>query len=144
MGKLKMFKSDSKPSSKQSYDEKEMLKLIISALNTGLVLLDPDMTVVWANDITKEWFSDPNLQGKKCFAVAENRTTPCDDCQAVAAFEDGEIHVREFQNIEPPKRWFKVVALPIKNQEDRPTRSLMRSWPLLIPSTNLSNTKLTI
>ena len=71
-----MAKSDSKQASKQPYDEKERLQLIISALNTGLVLIDPDMTVVWANDLIKKWFSDPNLHGKKCFARGEdfNRT----------------------------------------------------------------------
>ena len=113
-----MAKPDSVPSLNLPYDEKGTLELIISALNTGLVLLDPDMTVVWANDITKKWFSDANLIGKKCYSVAENRTTPCEDCQAVAAFKDGEIHEREFQN-QQPKRWFKVLALPIKDQEGR-------------------------
>ncbi len=113
-----MVKSDSKQAAKQPYDEKERLRLIISTLNTGLVLIDPDMTVVWANDLIKKWFSDPNLHGKKCFAVAENRTTPCEDCQAVAAFKDGEIHIREFQN-QQPKRWFKVIAMPVKDQEGR-------------------------
>ncbi len=112
-----MGRSDSTQTSMQSYDEKEKLELIISALNTGLILIDPEMTVIWANDIIKKWFPDPNLHGKKCFAVAENRDTPCENCQAVMAFEDGEIHVREFQNIEPPKLWFKVVALPIKDDE---------------------------
>jgi transcriptional regulator with GAF, ATPase, and Fis domain len=113
-----MGKSDSKQAANQPYDEKEQLQLIISALNTGLALISPDMTVVWANDIIRELFPDANLYGKKCFAVAENRTTPCEDCQAVLTFKDGEIHEREFQNKEN-KRWYKVVALPVKDQEGR-------------------------
>ena len=113
-----MGKSDSKQASKQPHDEKERLELIISALNTGLALIDPDMTLVWANDIIKKWFPDANLHGKKCYSVAENRTTPCEDCQAVIAFKDGEIHEREFQNQED-KRWYKVIALPVKDQEGR-------------------------
>ena len=47
-----MVKSDSKKASKQPFDEKEQLELIISALNTGLALIDSDMTLVWANDIS--------------------------------------------------------------------------------------------
>ena len=113
-----MGKSDSKQASKQPYDEKEQLELIISALNTGLALINPDMTLVWANDIIKKLFPDANLYGKKCFAVAENRTTPCEDCQAVIAFKDGEIHEREFQN-KQNKRWYKVVALPVKDKGGR-------------------------
>jgi hypothetical protein len=37
-----MVKSDSKQASKQPYDEKEKLELIISALNTGLALINPE------------------------------------------------------------------------------------------------------
>ena len=113
-----MGKSDRKQASKQPYDEKERLELIISALNTGLALIDPDMTLVWSNDIIRNLYPEANLPDKKCFAVAENRTTPCEDCQAVLTFKDGEIHVREFQNHQN-KRWYKVVGLPIKDQEGR-------------------------
>jgi transcriptional regulator with GAF, ATPase, and Fis domain len=113
-----MGKSDIKQALKQSYDEKERLELIISTLNTGLALISPDMTLVWSNDIIKNFFPDANFPGKKCFAVAENRTTPCEDCQAVLTFKDGEIHEREFQN-QQNKRWYKVVALPVKDQEGR-------------------------
>jgi formate hydrogenlyase transcriptional activator len=113
-----MGKSDSKQASKQLHDEKERLELILSTLDTGLALISPDMTLVWANDIIKKLFPDANLYGKKCFAVAENRTTPCEGCQAVLTFKDGEIHQREFQN-QDNKRWYKVVALPVKDQEGR-------------------------
>ena len=111
-----MVNSDSKKGSKQPFGEKEQLELIISALNTGLALIDPDMTLVWANNIIKKLFPYANLDGQKCFAVAENRTMPCDNCQAILAFKDGEIHEREFQN-KQNKRWYKVVSLPVKNQE---------------------------
>ena len=113
-----MGKSDSKQASKQPYDEKEQLELIISALNTGLALINPDMTLVWANDIIRKLFPDANLYGRKCFAVAENRNTPCEGCQAVLTFKDGEIHEREFQN-KQNKRWYKVVALPVKDKGGR-------------------------
>lgn len=113
-----MGKSDSKQASKHLYDEKERLELIISALNTGLALIDPDMTLVWTNDIIKKWFPDANLDGMKCFAVAENRATPCEGCQAVLTFKDGDIHEREFQN-KQDKRWYKVIALPVKDQDGR-------------------------
>jgi transcriptional regulator with GAF, ATPase, and Fis domain len=76
------------------------------------------MTLVWANDIIRKLFPDANLNGQKCFAVAENRTTPCEDCQAVLTFKDGEIHEREFQN-KQNKRWYKVVALPVKDKGGR-------------------------
>ena len=97
------------------YDEKERMDIILSTLNTGLVLLDLEMTVVWANAMIWKMFPDENLYGKKCYAVAENRTTPCNGCQAVFAFKDGEVHEREFQN-KLNKRWYQVVALPVKDE----------------------------
>ena len=113
-----MVKSDSKQASKPLHDEKEQLELIISALNTGLALINPDMTLVWTNDIIKKLFPDTEIPGKTCFAAVENRTTPCEGCQAVLAFKDGQIHEREFQN-KQNKRWYKVVSLPVKDQEGR-------------------------
>ena len=86
-----MSKSDSKHASKQLHDEKERLELIISTLNTGLALISPDMTLVWSNDIIKRLQPEANFPDKKCFAVAENRTTPCEGCQAVLTFKDEDV-----------------------------------------------------
>ena len=97
------------------YDERERMDIILSTLNTGLILLDLELTVVWANAMIWKMFPDENLYGKKCYAVAENRTTPCNGCQAVFAFKDGEVHEREFQN-KLNKRWYQVVALPVKDE----------------------------
>jgi formate hydrogenlyase transcriptional activator len=113
-----MGKSESTQASKQPFDEQDQLQLVISALNTGLALIDPDMTLVWANDVIKKLFPKANIYGKKCFDVAENRNTPCEDCQTVLAFKDGKIHEREFQN-EQNKRWYKVAAFPVRDQEGR-------------------------
>lgn len=59
-------------------DEKERMDVILSSLDTGLVLLDSEMTITWANTKIQEMFPDENLVGRKCYAVAENRTTPCE------------------------------------------------------------------
>ena len=111
-----MAKPNRKKIEMSPYDERERMDIILSTLNTGLVLLDPDMTVVWANAMIWKMFPDENLYGKKCYVVAENRTSPCEGCQAVFAFKDGEVHEREFQN-KLNKRWYQVVALPIKDED---------------------------
>ena len=110
-----MGKSDSKKATVHPYDERERMDIILSTLNTGLILLDLELTVVWANAMIWKMFPDENLYGKKCYAVAENRTEPCEGCQAVFAFKDGEVHEREFQN-KLNKRWYQVVALPVKDE----------------------------
>ena len=113
-----MAKPNRKKTVMHPYDERERMEKILSTLNTGLVLLDPDMTVVWANAMIWKMFPDENLYGKKCYAVAENRNTPCEGCQAVFAFKDGEVHQREFLN-QLNKRWYQVIALPVKDEDGR-------------------------
>lgn len=105
-------------SEQQLIDEKERMDIILSSLNTGLVLLDPEMTITWANTKIQEMFPGENLIGLKCYAVAENRTTPCEGCQAVLTFSDGEIHEREFLNLHNG-RWYQVIALPIKDDTEK-------------------------
>jgi transcriptional regulator with GAF, ATPase, and Fis domain len=100
------------------YKEKEIMERILSALNSGLVLLDPELNVVWANEMIWKMFPGKDLNGKKCYVIAENRTSPCDDCQSIKAFRDGKIHHREFQN-KLSKRWHHVIAFPIKDEQGR-------------------------
>ena len=94
------------------------MERILSALNSGLVLLDPELNVVWANEMIWKMFPGNDLYGKKCYVIAENRTSPCDDCQSIHAFRDGKIHDREFQN-KLSKRWHHVIAFPIKDEQGR-------------------------
>ena len=113
-----MAKKDNKNQTKYPYNEREQMDLILSTLNTGLVLLDPDFTVIWANAMTWKMFPDKNLYGKKCYVVAENRTEPCDGCQALLAMRDGEVHLREFKN-QLNNRWYQTLAMPIKDVDGR-------------------------
>ena len=65
-----MAKKDNKNQTKYTYDERERMDLILSTLNTGLVLLDPELTVVWANAMIWKMFPDENIFGKKCSVVS--------------------------------------------------------------------------
>ena len=105
------------------------MDLIMSTLNTGLVLLDPELNVVWANAMIWKMFPDENLYGKKCYAVAENRTEPCEGCQSVLALSDGEVHEREFQN-KLNKRWYHTLALPIKDGKGRVINGMITKMEL--------------
>lgn len=110
-------------SEQQLIDEKERMDIILSSLDTGLVLLDPEMTITWANTKIREMFPNEDLVGCKCYTVAENRPTPCEGCQAVPTFSDGEIHEREFLNSHNG-RWYQVIDLPIKDDTGKVIRVL--------------------
>jgi PAS domain S-box-containing protein len=96
--------------------ERERMSVILAALNTGLTLLSRDLTVVWANEKTRSMYPWDDPVGKKCFAFAENRDTPCDDCGAIQAFADGKVHETVRQN-SLDNRWYHIVSLPIQNEK---------------------------
>ena len=99
-------------------DERERMDVILSTLNTGLALMNPDMTVAWVNAKLRELLPWGDPIGGKCYAFAENRTVPCEGCQAVVALQDGNSHEREFMNT-VNGRWYHVLALPIKDEKGR-------------------------
>jgi len=73
--------------------EKQKLDDVVSAMGAGLVLIDPDLTIVWSNKTINEWFNDGrSLVGQKCHAVHLDPATPCPGCKAAATFLDGQMH----------------------------------------------------
>lgn len=96
-------------------DEKERMDVILSSLNTGLVLLDADLSVVWLNETLRKMFPEGVPLGSKCYDIAENRNKPCEDCGAIGAFADGRIHITERYNAKIDK-WVQIVSLPIRDE----------------------------
>ncbi|MGD9139372.1 MAG: sigma 54-interacting transcriptional regulator, partial [Desulfobacterales bacterium] len=99
-------------------DEKARMDVILSSLNTGLALIDPELNVIWVNETTRKAFSLDDPVGKKCYSLSENRSEPCQSCGAVAAFADGRVRETERLNSQNG-RWYHIVSLPIKDQSGR-------------------------
>ncbi|MGD8952854.1 MAG: sigma 54-interacting transcriptional regulator [Desulfobacterales bacterium] len=96
-------------------DEKERMDVILSTLDTGLVLLDPELNVVWINETLRKLFPEGVPIGEKCYAIAENRSLPCEDCGATKAFTDGQVQITERYNAIIDK-WLQIVSLPIRDE----------------------------
>jgi PAS domain-containing protein len=79
-------------------DEKARMDVVLSNLNTGLALMDKDLTVQWVNEKTRQAFPHGDPVGQKCHRFAENRDDPCEGCGALMALKDGEIHETERLN----------------------------------------------
>jgi len=98
--------------------EREQMHSILSSMNTGLALIEPDYTVAWVNQTLRNLLPWGDPVGRKCFSFAENREIPCVGCQAEQAFADGRIHERDLFNA-VGNRWFNVVAIPIKDEHGK-------------------------
>jgi PAS domain S-box-containing protein len=97
-------------------DEKARMDVVLSHLNTGLALMDRDLTVVWVNEKTRQAFAEIDPVGNQCYAIAENRSTPCEDCGALLALKDGQVHETQRLNT-TNKRWYQIISMPIKDTE---------------------------
>jgi transcriptional regulator with GAF, ATPase, and Fis domain len=110
-----MVKPDNKKTARQPYDEREQLEIILSALNTGLALINEDLTIAWVNELTRSILPWDDLIGKQCYKAAAQRDEPCEGCGALAAFADGDIHETERQS-PVDERWHYIISIPIKNE----------------------------
>jgi len=110
-----MGKSGNQQTKKQPYDERERLEIILSALNTGLALINEDLTIAWVNELTRSILPWDDLIGKICYKAAAQREEPCEGCGALKAFADGEIHETERQS-PVDGRWHYIVSIPIRDK----------------------------
>ena len=115
--------TDLQEAQKALVDEKERMDIILSTLDTGLVLLDSELNVVWINETLRKLFPEGVPIGEKCYAIAENRTLPCEDCGALKALADGRVHATERYNKKIDK-WVQIVSLPIRDENGRAVQVL--------------------
>jgi len=104
-------------------DEKERTNVILTALETGLVLIDRDLNVTWMNEKLRSLIPQSDPIGEKCFTFSESRTEPCEDCGAQMAFADGQVHETQRYS-EPQDRWFHIISQPIKDKAGEVTHVL--------------------
>jgi transcriptional regulator with GAF, ATPase, and Fis domain len=109
-----MDKADKKKALNQPY-ERESFELILSSLNTGLALINSDLTVAWVNEVTRGILPWNELIGKLCYEAAAKRDEPCEGCGALKAFKDGQTHETERQS-PVDGRWHFIVSIPIKDE----------------------------
>ncbi len=96
-------------------DERKRMEIILSALNTGLAFINPDMTIAWVNDMIRRILPWDEPVGKICYEFTEKRTEPCVGCGALKAFSDGQIHETVRQSPVEGK-WLHIVSIPIEDE----------------------------
>ena len=108
--------TDLKEAKKALVDEKARMDTILSALDTGLALINPDLTVAWVNEKTLGILPWDDLVGKVCYEAAAQRDEPCEGCGALLAFSDGQVHETQRQSPVDGK-WHYIVSVPIKDKK---------------------------
>jgi PAS domain S-box-containing protein len=98
--------------------ERKRMEVILSALDTGLSLINPDMTIAWTNQKVREMFPGREPVGQVCHVFYESRATICDGCGTLRAFKDGNICESE-QLVPATGRWYYIISQPIKDKTGR-------------------------
>jgi len=96
-------------------EEKQRLGTILSTMNIGLILHNPDRTVAWVNQWIRRMFPHGDPVGQVCYEFFEGTSSPCDPCAARDCFETGEIRTVESHN-QANDRWYFSIAHPMKDE----------------------------
>ncbi len=86
---------------------------LLNGIPDTLVLLDPDLKIVWANEAAASQFNrkPSDIVGQHCYQFRHNRSTPCESCPAQRSFHSGK---QEFQeNVTPDGRIWDLRSIPI-------------------------------
>jgi PAS domain S-box-containing protein len=96
--------------------ERAIMDTILSNLNTGLSLINPDLTIAWVNDKVRDMFPKGEPIGRKCHQYYENNPAPCSFCGTISSFNDGQTYVVDRYNSDD-QCWYKIISLPIKDKK---------------------------
>jgi PAS domain S-box-containing protein len=101
--------------------EKQKFERIVEGIGAGLIVLDTETRILWANDLMQQWFGPfEKISGKYChelFAIEY----PKEKCAGVRSIESARIERGEafVKCIDYKKRFFQLTAAPIKDQDGR-------------------------
>ncbi len=69
------------------------LQAILNSVGDGIVVMNEDLTITWANKIASERYG--TILNKKCYETYKLATAPCSECVVKKTFADGEIRSSE-------------------------------------------------
>jgi PAS domain S-box-containing protein len=98
--------------------ERDRFRVILSAHKTGLTLVNPDLTIAWANEEARRLFPGREPVGMPCHEFYEGRDRPCEPCPTIRTFETGA--AKESEHFNPlDRRWYHIVTQPVRDADGR-------------------------
>ncbi len=100
---------------------KRRLETTFDALRDMVCVVDRNFRIVAANRIYADYVGEDVrvLLGRTCFSVFRGRTTPCDNCPAVAAFRSGKPSPRQIfiNRDDEAHQHFEISATPVLGEK---------------------------
>jgi signal transduction histidine kinase len=102
--------------------ERAFYRSLLGQLGVGLMLVDPEMHVLWVNDVAANMLSKPLEPGtSRCTDLLSCGEAACRECPAVKTRETGETSGGEVRihDTKEGERILHIVAAPIKDYRGR-------------------------
>jgi len=116
--------TERKKAEEEIIKEKQKFESIVDKIGAGLLVLDSETRVIWANDLMQQWFGTiETIKGKYCYELLTVKN-PREQCAALRVIESGKIEKGEtFVNcMDGTKRFLQLTAAPIKDKDGRITQ----------------------
>ncbi len=101
--------------------EMQKLDRIIDGIHAGLILLDSETKVIWANDIVQEWFGTlDDMMGQCCYKFYGLKN-PEKECAAMLAGKSGKTEKGEcfVKIIGGEEKYFQIITSPLFDSEGK-------------------------
>jgi len=117
---VKVKKIDSIAKKRPREAEGWMYKNIFQLVPYNIAIIDRDFNIVYANDNFTEYFGD--WQGKKCHQVYKKLDHPCDHCNSILTFQDGQTRVCDEAGVDQYGKpaHYVVQIVPLKQRKNGP------------------------
>ena len=108
----------------QIRDNERFLEQVLDGIQDGISVLDRDLNILRTNRWMEEMYSHASpLEGKKCFAVYQQRDSACPFCPTLKAIETGTMQASEvpYANEAGKAGWIELSAFPLRDEQDEIT-----------------------
>ena len=105
-------------------ESERFLQGMFDAIQDGISVLDTDLTVTRVNQWMEKMYVDQMpLVGKKCYALYQQRESPCPWCPSLHTLETGKAHSTTvpYPSAEQPAGWLQLSAFPQQDSQGRVT-----------------------
>jgi signal transduction histidine kinase len=98
-------------------ENKQFLHDVFNSIQDGIIVLDKELTIIRVNEIMRDWYTGGgHPEGKKCFEVFKNQSSPCEHCPALSSFLSGRTTIGpEVALSGLSVSWVEVFCYPMKD-----------------------------
>ncbi|PYG90385.1 regulatory LuxR family protein [Ruminiclostridium sufflavum DSM 19573] len=99
----------------------ELFKLIVDIIQDGISVLDPTLTIKYANTAMNHWYStDSEPDSEKCYKRYHGLSTPCEVCPCIKVLETKkpQMEVVRYQLDNKDLGWQQLFAIPLLNRDN--------------------------